>query len=221
MAMRDLDKYIGKDGKFNKCFDPGPRLNYEYKPTGLHLFDPKNRPIPSTISDGGVSDQLMAEYFEKEANKKESWNASRWDHEFSWELPKDVELDFFARIYPIFKGCLKGEGIFDHIKKFACRRYGCNYYDAVPGIRLYYDHDLPPRKPTNSGLQPREGTYEEVLRALAESFDMTFEFVRVAPPSPKLPNTSVWDGFGDGLYEEWRMGMGEQYGGEKYGNGCG
>ena len=129
--------------------------------------------------------------------------------------------DFRERVYRIFKGCLLGEGIFDHIKKFACRNYGANSKVAKPGIRLYYDHDLPPRKPTNSGLEGGEGSYEDVLTALARSFGLTFEFVRLPPPSPKLPNTSVWDGFGDGLYEEWRMGMGEMYGGEKYGNGCG
>ena len=50
---------------------------------------------------------------------------------------------------------------------------------------------------------------------------MAVELVRVPPPSPKLPNTSVWDGFGDDLYEERRMGMGEMYGSEKYGNDCG
>ena len=76
-----------------------------------------------------------------------------------------------------------------------------NPESATPTIRLSHDRDFPKKRWNNRfELMPR--TYEEVFTEFAARFGMKFEFVDVKPVVEW--GTSVWDGFGEGLLEEWR-----------------
>lgn len=101
-------------------------------------------------------------------------------------------------------------GLLPYVTQIAARRYGIDVKTSHPGIKIYYDIELPPRKKTNSGLKDGEGTYLEVGTELAGSFGWNFEMVKIDPKPVAPKNMNVWDGFGDGLCDEWRWGMSDQ-----------
>lgn len=109
---------------------------------------------------------------------------------------REVREEWCDTIHPVLRSLLRGERILHCVTSISISDCG----EEHPQIRICYNKKFPPRRKTASGLEPL--TYEEVIKGFVDSFDMGLQFELVDQIPVEVPR--VWDGVGEGLFEEWR-----------------